>query len=425
MIDVVRGQESAQGGAPDATAASRPLNVVIGLEGLALGGCPINALDLGRALRERGHRVNVFAIDEDVKVSLIPYAEQSGFDVTLVPRDVGVARRSWHIRRFAEKHSADVVHVFAPWLASSAAASVASRRPRVSVVTNLMMSNVSYTPRYMPLIVGTRLMQDEAQEFHPSNVHLIEPPVDVSRELAGTELAAQFRLAHGVEPEDIMAAIVSRVDSHMKAEGIRHSIRAVGDLDIPHLRLVIVGDGDAFEEIRDEADRVNAELRRRAVVMAGVRHDPRPAYAAADIVLGMGGSALRSLAHRKPLIVLGERGFSRVFEPSSVDYFLRFGFYGDQPDDQPVDSIAEHLRGLLDAERRRELSRFGHDLVRERFGLEASAETLERIYRMELECAPGCAKRTLAASRTLTRSIIHQVVHVMRQRRGDSGALSS
>lgn len=398
------------------TIAPRPLSVVIGLEGLALGGCPINALDLGRALRERGHRVNVFAIDEDVRVSLIPYAEQAGFKVALVPADLGVARRSLHIRRFADEHSADVVHVFAPWLASSAAASVASRRPRVAVVTNLMMSNVTYTPEHMPLIVGTRLMQEEALEFHPSRVHLIEPPVDVDREIAGAELALQFRKAYDIEPEDTLVVIVSRVDSHMKSEGIRHSIRAVGDLDIARLRLVVVGDGDAFDEVSAEADRVNAKLRRRAVVMAGAHHDPRPAYAAADVMLGMGGSALRSLAHSKPLIVLGERGFSSVFEPSSVDYFLRFGFYGDQPDDRPVDAIADHIRGLLDVERRRELGRFGHDLVRARFGLEASAETLERIYRMELESAPGCAKRTMAASGTFARSIVHQVVRVTRHR---------
>ena len=77
------------------------MSIVIGLEGLALGGCPINALDLGRVLRERGHRVNVFAIDEKVQVSLLPYAE-AGFAVTLLPTEAGIASRAQQIRRFAD-----------------------------------------------------------------------------------------------------------------------------------------------------------------------------------------------------------------------------------------------------------------------------------------------------------------------------------
>src|SRR6185312_14773549 len=129
-----------------------------------------------------------------------------------------------------------------------------------------------------------------------------------------------------------------------KAEGIRHAVAAVRQLADPRLRLVIVGDGDAYENIHRAAETVNRELRRGAIVMTGSMYDPRPAYAASDIMLGMGGSALRSLAHGKPLIVLGEHGFSRIFEPRALDYFLTFGFYGVELQDRPVEKLALELR---------------------------------------------------------------------------------
>lgn len=392
----------------DGADPARPLRIVIGLEGLALGGCPINALDLGRTLRDRGHRVHVFAIDEDVRVSLIPYAQRSGFEVTLVPSNAGVASRARHIRRLADRHHADVVHVFAPWLASSASMVAASLRPRVAIVTNWMMSNVTYTPRHMPLIVGTKQMQQEAQGFHGSRVWLMEPPVDIRGEVAGAAGAGAFRREHGIAPDETVAMIVSRIDRHMKAEGIGHAIDAVGQLEDPHLRLVVVGDGDAFKEISGRAEAVNQRLGRDAVVMTGSMYDPRPAYAASDIMLGMGGSALRSLAHGKPLIVLGEQGFSRTFGPDTIDYFLTFGFYGDAAQERPVEHLALEIRSLLDPEPRRELGRFGEAQVRSRFGLDVTAESLERIYRAELGDSAGALRRTVASTSTLTQAIGHQ-----------------
>ena len=51
---------------------------------------------------------------------------------------------------------------------------------------------------------------------------------------------------------------------------------------------------------------------RQVVLLTGEIADPRSAYAAADVVVGQGGSALRGMAFGKPLIVVGEEGFSEL-----------------------------------------------------------------------------------------------------------------
>lgn len=391
-----------------ADGAARPLNVVIGLEGLALGGCPINALDLGRALRERGHRVDVFAIDEQVRVSLLPYAEQSGFQVELLPAEAGAVARARQVRAVADRHDADVVHVFAPWLGPAATVAMGSRRRGIAVVTNWMMSNVDYVPRRTPMIVGTRSMQQDAQGRHEARVHLMEPPVDVRGELAGAEGARAFRLEHGISDTDVAAVIVGRVDSQMKAEGLRYGIGAIAALDLPQLKLIIVGDGNAFDEIHREAERVNAELGRRAIILTGVCYNPRPAYAAADIALGMGGSALRALTHGKPLIVLGENGFAREFGPDTLEYFLTDGYYGDEVVDRPVEHLSRLIGRLLDADRRVLIGAFGRDFVKARFALDSTASALEAIYRLELGEINGTVARRADATRVLGRTLAHQ-----------------
>ena len=407
-----------RGSASEDRSSAASLSILIGLEGMALGGCPINALDLGRMMRERGHRVNVFAIEEDARVSLLPYAEQCGFAISRLPAQTGIASLARRIRGLADKVSADIIHVFAPWLGPAATVAAGPWQRRSAIVTNWMMENVSYSPQGTPLILGTRMLQEEAQAGHRSRVWLMEPPVDVDKDAPDPDQGRRFRWEHGIEDGELVAVIVSRLDVDLKAEGIGHAIGAIGRLDLPRLRLVVVGDGNAFDQLHQQAKRVNWSLGRSAVVLTGPRHDPRPAYDAADITLGMGGSALRALAHRKPLIVLGERGFARTFEPASLDYFYEAGFYGDEPSREPVSHLATVLQSLLNEDRRRVLGEFGLAEVRGRFGLAASAEKLEAIYRTTLRTLPRSGARAADTAYVLARAMAHESHRRLARARG-------
>ena len=69
----------------------------------------------------------------------------------------------------------------------------------------------------------------------------------------------------------------------------------------------VVGDGPSRPLVARAADRANARAcRPRCIALARTPRDPRPAYAAADVILGMGASALRGLAFGKPLVVQGD-----------------------------------------------------------------------------------------------------------------------
>ena len=68
------------------------------------------------------------------------------------------------------------------------------------------------------------------------------------------------------------------------------------------------------------------DVGRDVVLVTGALLDPRPAYAAADIVIGMGSSALKGMAFGKPLVVQGEQGFWKLLEPATLPIFLAQGF---------------------------------------------------------------------------------------------------
>jgi glycosyltransferase involved in cell wall biosynthesis len=187
----------------------------------------------------------------------------------------------------------------------------------------------------------------------------------------------------------------------MKGDGARTAIATMEALDDPAARLVIVGDGDDRRALERQAGEVNARLGRRAVVFTGALLDPRPAYAGADVVLAMGGAALRGLAFGKPVVVLGERGFLRLFEPDSAPYFFRHGYFGTDGDGDPVTALATTLRRLSDDELRSRLGRLGLRVVRERNSLEGAGDRLEAVYRQAQREPPGWVASCLDVGRSV------------------------
>jgi glycosyltransferase involved in cell wall biosynthesis len=159
----------------------------------------------------------------------------------------------------------------------------------------------------------------------------------------------------------------------MKGESLLRTVEVTRTLgrNLP-LRLVVVGDGTARTKLERLADEINAELGRAAVLLTGELLDPRPAYAAADIVVGMGGSALRGMAFGKPVVIVGEKGFSAPLTPETAEFFLYRGIYG-RGDGNPSNArLVEDIRGLVEyPDRLPALGRFARQFVLEHFSLES------------------------------------------------------
>ena len=396
-----------------------PLRIGLVLEGLALGGCPINALDLARALRARGHHVVVMAVDEQVRVSVLPYAEGSGFDVIRIPAGSGLFGRARHLGSIAREHDLDVLHVFAAWLGRSAVLACGLRGRRVPVVLNWLMDNEFTTTARTPLVVGTGGLHREAVERHGPRSYLLEPPVDLDHDRPDDALGREFRSRLGVGQDELVLVIVGRIDSLApeqqhhgvaKLPGILLAMDALLAPGAPEARLVLVGDGSGMTQVSQRAAEVNRTLGREAVLLSGALADPRPAYAAADIGLGMGGSALRVMAHGRPLVVLGDRGFSRIFGPGTVEQFLTDGYYGTVAPAEPVANLWAQLALLDDADERRRLGEWGLAFVRDRHGLEAGAGRLEEIYRESLAHDDSWWARLADASYLAGREVLGRLV---------------
>jgi len=371
---------------PAAADSGRPLSVVVYPHAMELGGSQMNAIDLAAAVRDLGHDVAVYAADgplvERVHAYGLPYLPAASGRIAPSPA------RARDLARVVRERGVDVLHGY-EWPPALEAYAAATATRRTAAVTVMSMSVAPFLPSSMPLVVGTERIRDSVADRR-GTVDVIEPPVDTAADRPGAG-GAEFRAAHGLDGVGPVVVVVGRLAHELKLEGIRTAVRAVGRLAASRpVRLVVVGDGPAREIVADEVAKANAEAGVEAVLMTGALQDPRPAYDAADICLGMGGSALRALAFGKPLIVQGERGFFQLVTQESVGQFLIQGWYGvGDGTTTPVDAfLAELVPVLDDVARRAVLGGFGRQLIEERFSLAHAAERQVEIYRRAIAAPP-------------------------------------
>jgi len=396
----------------------REMRVLVYPHSMELGGSQLNAIEIAAAVRDRGHEVAVLG----EAGPLVDAVRRLGLEY--VPLDPRARRRPSpramaQLTRLAAERRIDVVHGYEWPPAIEAYFGPRLRRGVPTVCTVMSMAVAPFLPHGMPLVVGTADLRRRALAAGRASVTLLEPPVDV-RANAPTFDPGSFRADHGLDPVIPLVAVVCRLVAELKLEGLLAACAVVGRLAESGVdaQLVVVGDGPARGRVEAAAAAANAVTGRRAVVLTGELADPRPAYAAADVMLGMGGSALRGLAFGAPLVVQGERGFWRLLTPESAPTFLDQGWYGLGSD---VDSVAgvDRLAGILtdllaDPAARERLARYGRRLVVERFSLDRAAAVQEEVYAAVLAGVPVSGRAAMAAD--AARSAVGVTRHQLRRK---------
>lgn len=358
------------------------MRVLVHLNSLELGGTQLNAVDFAAAAR--AHGVESILLGDRATLSAAPnlldYAVARGVAIRVYEPAAGMRAHAAQLTAIASELHVDVVHVYGMWGAARPVFWGPARRgrlPWVQTVYEMSMSPVVL--RHMPLIVGTGYLRDE-QAGRPGGVTLISPPVDLDRDAPGRTDVPDLRADAGLGDGAILC-IVSRLDSRMKSYSIGVAVETMRTLGAEGITLCIVGSGDAESDLRASAADVNGAVGRDAVRFLGAMTDPRAAYMAADVVLGMGGSAARALAFGKPLIVQGEAGWSQVFEPSSAETLARSSYWSPDSVADPVGDLRAAIdRVLADPRERAELGTFGRAFAQERFGLVAMTAKLVEVY---------------------------------------------
>jgi glycosyltransferase involved in cell wall biosynthesis len=340
-------------------------------QNLEIGGTQVNAIEIASLLRDRyGFEVIIFAVPGPM-VELIASKKLS-----YVPAPVDFNERGSALNRLVLQEKPDLVHVWDHWQVEHAFYRVCIPLRVPIIVTCMEMAVPPSLPRSLPTTFGTPDLQRQARDLGFRSPHLLLPPVDVSENAPGIIDSSNLVNRIKAGTNEILVALVSRLVPNLKGESLYDSFDAIRSLGSSFpVRLLVVGEGEERPKLKAYADRINDQIGREAITLFGPLVDPRPAYEAAHVVIGMGGSALRGMAFGKPVIVVGAGGFAQTLTPETASYFYEFGIYGRSQRKSAESNLAAELMPLLQSERRRaELGLFSRDFVVRNYSLEALVE---------------------------------------------------
>ncbi len=377
------------------------MKILVFAHRLEVGGTQVNAIDLAAGLRDlHGYEVILFATPGP----MVRLAEEKGLRFVPAPdsyRHPSPARMR-ALRDLVRQERPDVVHVWDWWQCLEAYYGVHLPMRVPLVATDMMMDLTRVLPKSPPTTFGTPEIVDKARRAGRRRVEALLPPVDVHANSGASVDPGPFRERLEIHDGDITVVTVSRLATWMKSESLvrtTHAIRELG-ADLP-LRFVIVGDGAAREQLEALAGETNDALGRKAVMLTGALLDPRPAYAASDIVVGMGGSSLRGLSFGKPVVVVGEKGFAAPFNPETADSFLYRGMYGIGEGQPGNENLVSALRSFAEDEAyRHSIGAFSRQFVKDHFSLETLCRQFDALCREAISDIPSRRVTTLDALRT-------------------------
>ena len=347
----------------------------------------MNAIDLSAALRDTyGHDVVLFATPGP----MVKVAEERGLRFLPAPPRKGTPSLSI-MRELCEvvrRERPDVIHVWDWWQCMDAFYAAHLLQGIPMVVSDMISDGaiIRALPKTLLTTFGTPEFVDRARALGRKRVELLLPPVNIHMNSPNVVDPQLFRERYHIEANDVTLVTVSRLTVHLKSESLRRTIDAVRVLgrELP-LRFVIVGDGDARTQLERLAAETNAELGRTAVTLTGELLDPRPAYAAADIVIGMGGSALRGAAFGKPVIIVGGQGFCAPLTPQTAQSFYYHGIYGVGDGSPSNARLIGDIRAFAEAgEKLRAFGAFSRQFVLDYFAVEKVCAQLEAFCRMAI-----------------------------------------
>lgn len=395
------------------------MRILVYPHSMELGGSQLNALDLAREYARQGHEVTLIAEPGPLRELAI------GWGLSVVDIPFSRRRPSWVvgriIRRTVADRGIDVVHAFEwpPILEAWWSVGMAGRARVVGTI--MSMSVAPFLPHDVPLTLGTADIVQSAVDLGFSRTKLLEPPVDTVANAPQAILGNPEPALPKQSPDIADVVMVTRLVPDLKASGIREAIEAMRL--VPGARLLVVGDGDLRDVFEQQADAVNKDVGRQAVVICGPMQDPRPAYAQAAVVLGMGGSALRGMAFGKPLVVAGERGFWRLADESSAPGFSRTGWFGIGDGESGVDTLAALLNRLIaDPAGRAVLGSFGRDWVLRNYALSRAASELIHWWESPSTQPPGSFLVRSRSSGPALLGLAAYKVDRLRQRRAGTAA---
>ncbi|KZL90332.1 glycosyltransferase [Clostridium magnum] len=149
-----------------------------------------------------------------------------------------------------------------------------------------------------------------------------------------------------------------------------------------NLHVIIVGDGPGRESLEKEAQVINEMSKKDVVHMVGAKVDVIPYYLQSSIIIGTARVALEGMMCGKPVIAIGNQGYTGIVTESTKDLQLDMYFGDHDAVEKPnVTNLVKDIRYLLRKKGRVEkIGKWGRSWCEKMFDIDNCVKEIVKIY---------------------------------------------
>lgn len=368
-------------------------NILMLLMKLDIGGAETHVAELSKELHRRGFNV-VVASNGGVYTSELEAAGIKHYIVPLQNKNPSNVIKSYKlIKEIIEKEKIDIVHSHAR-IPSFIAGKLHKKMKFPFVTTAHWVFTTKYGLKYITNWgEETIAVSEDIKKYLMDNYKIPEDKITVTINGIDTDKfspdtdGGKVREEFGLKESDRVIVYVSRMDTdrslaaHMLIEGLVKLDKLVDGL-----KLLIVGGGNDFDKIAEEAKKVNETLGREAVLLAGARTEINEFVANAELFVGVSRAALEAMAAGKPTIIAGNEGYIGLFDEDKAElaYSTNFCCRGcEMTTEEKMTQDIGNFFGMWDDDKKR-LSEYSREYIKEHYSVKRMADDAEKVYKSVL-----------------------------------------
>ena len=369
-------------------------NILLSLMQLNIGGAETHVVELAKELKRKGFNVIVTS-NGGVYVKELEEYGIKHYSVPLQNKNpFNMAKSKRLLKKIIRDENIDIVHSHAR-IPSFILGRLHKKMKFPFVTTAHWVFNTAYGLKYITdWGEKTVAVSEDIKTYLMDNYHIPEGDINVTINGIDTDkfspdtecdnIKNEFKIADG----DNVITYVSRMDES-RSLAAKQLIEIIPDIDkeIDNLKVIVVGNGDDFNTVKEMTEKVNKQLGREVVMLAGARTDINKLIAPCRLFVGVSRAALEAMAAAKPVIIAGNEGYIGLFDDSKLAVGIDTNFCCRGCEMSSGDKIKNDILkffGLTENEQNN-LGEYGRELIKREYTVSRMTEDSINVYDWDLQ----------------------------------------
>ncbi len=369
-------------------------NILLSLMQLNIGGAETHVVELAKELKRKGFNITVTS-NGGVYVKELEEAGIKHYNVPLQNKNpINMLKAASLLKKIIIEEKIDIVHSHAR-IPSFILGKLHKRMKFPFVTTAHWVFNTGYGLKYITdWGEKTVAVSEDIKTYLMDNYHVPEGDINVTINGIDTDKfspdtdCSDIKKELGISDGDNVITYVSRLDESRSLVA-KQLIEVVPELDkaIDNLKIIVVGAGDDFNNVKAAADKVNAEIGRDVIALTGARTDINKLIAPCKLFVGVSRAALEAMAAQKPVIIAGNEGYIGLFDDSKLTVGIDTNFCCRGCEQSTGEIIKRDILKFfaMSGGEQLKLGEYGRELIKREYSVSRMADDCIRVYDWALD----------------------------------------